>query len=445
MKFLKIVFAIPFLFYLHIGVCADVPAVIGQPLPPWKAGYLDIHHIHEGRGNATFMIFPDGTTLLFDMGDISKTNKVAIQLEKYSETLPNNSKEPYEWVADYINRFSPEPGELDYVVLSHYHFDHIGEWDLSRKYQAQGHYRLFGITGLAEKIHIHTLIDRSFPDYEHHGDIPGMLSQYLDSSNEYAQKTAHTLQDYKTFIQYQIKQGMHVEKFQVGSAAQIHLLKHPYADFQVRNIIGNGYVWTGKNNDAYHFITAAQNDLGQQKIENDLSLGIRIDYGSFRYFTGGDITGLTLTGQAVSSSAEAVAAPVIGKVDVATMDHHGFADAQSEAFVRDLRPSVWIQQNWAASQTSLGMLMRTLDTQAYPYRRDLFALHHFPLNDLSLPFFGDPNKNNSAVDHYYTASMGHIVVRVAPGGKRFWIIMLTSDTDKPVVQAIYGPYLSMEK
>lgn len=71
------------------------------------------------------------------------------------------------------------------------------------------------------------------------------------------------------------------------------------------------------------------------KIENDLSLGIRIDGGPFRYSTGGDITGLTLAGQEINSSAEAVAGSVIGKVDVATMNHHSFANAQREEYVRN--------------------------------------------------------------------------------------------------------------
>lgn len=35
----------------------------------WQKGYLDIHFIHTGKGNASFMVFPDGTTLLYDAGD----------------------------------------------------------------------------------------------------------------------------------------------------------------------------------------------------------------------------------------------------------------------------------------------------------------------------------------------------------------------------------------
>ena len=35
---------------------------VGQPLPPWTAGTLDIHQINTGRGNSALLIFPDGTS-----------------------------------------------------------------------------------------------------------------------------------------------------------------------------------------------------------------------------------------------------------------------------------------------------------------------------------------------------------------------------------------------
>lgn len=42
---------------------------VGAPLPDWEDGILDIHHISTGRGDAAFMIFPDGTTMLVDAGE----------------------------------------------------------------------------------------------------------------------------------------------------------------------------------------------------------------------------------------------------------------------------------------------------------------------------------------------------------------------------------------
>lgn len=439
----KIIVAVS-LSLVVLGVNAANQFVIGKPLPHWKEGELDIYHIHEGAGNSTFMIFPDGTTLLYDLGDmvIKKQNAT---LPEESTVLPNNSKTPYQWVARFIKEFSPHPDVLNYVVISHYHFDHIGEWNPNRKTEPHANYKLIGVTGLADEIHIQTLIDRSYPDYEHHGDFPNPLSTYLHSKNEYGKLTALTMQNYQRFVEYQIKKNhLNVEKFKVGSDKQIHLIYHQYPNFKVQNIIGDGYVWTGKGDGTYHFFPHAENDLmGNAEPENDLSNGFRIDDGAFRYFTGGDMTGRELSGKDVSTSAEAVAAPVIGVVDVATMDHHGFDDAQSNIFVKTLRPLVWIQQNWAVSQTTYDMLLRTTDLHNYNYSRDLFAVQYFKLNDLSLPAFGKSGQHT--IEHFYKNTNGHIVVRVMPGGKEFWVIMLTSDTDKPVIKAVYGPYHSMNK
>ena len=38
--------------------------------PAWEEGEMDIHHINTGRGEAVFCIFPDGTTMLIDAGDL---------------------------------------------------------------------------------------------------------------------------------------------------------------------------------------------------------------------------------------------------------------------------------------------------------------------------------------------------------------------------------------
>ena len=35
-------------------------------LPPWQEGCLDIHLINTGKGESTFYILPDGTTMLID-------------------------------------------------------------------------------------------------------------------------------------------------------------------------------------------------------------------------------------------------------------------------------------------------------------------------------------------------------------------------------------------
>ena len=56
------------ILFLFAIVCAAFMAAQEQ-LPKWEKGYLDIHHINTGRGNCTFLIFPDGTTMMIDAGD----------------------------------------------------------------------------------------------------------------------------------------------------------------------------------------------------------------------------------------------------------------------------------------------------------------------------------------------------------------------------------------
>ena len=46
----------------------DAVDKVYEYLPEWQAGYLDIHQISTGRGNAAYLIFPDGTTMLLDAG-----------------------------------------------------------------------------------------------------------------------------------------------------------------------------------------------------------------------------------------------------------------------------------------------------------------------------------------------------------------------------------------
>jgi len=41
---------------------------VGDTLPSWSEGYLDIHHINTGKGEAAFFMLPDGTTMLVDAG-----------------------------------------------------------------------------------------------------------------------------------------------------------------------------------------------------------------------------------------------------------------------------------------------------------------------------------------------------------------------------------------
>ena len=103
----------------------DGPTIEKSYVDDWQEGYMDIHQISTGRGNVAWLILPDGTTMLVDMGDLGKDN----YSQEIMEPKPSGSKSPAQWVAQYIKHFS-EPLEngtkIDYAFMTHFHGDHIG-------------------------------------------------------------------------------------------------------------------------------------------------------------------------------------------------------------------------------------------------------------------------------------------------------------------------------
>ena len=97
----------------------DAVDKVYEYLPEWQAGYLDIHQISTGRGNAAYLIFPDGTTMLLDAGDLG----VHTGTQEIMKAVPNDSKRPAEWIAQYIKHFSlplKNNGAIDYALLTHF-------------------------------------------------------------------------------------------------------------------------------------------------------------------------------------------------------------------------------------------------------------------------------------------------------------------------------------
>jgi len=57
---------------------------VGEPLSPWRPGTMEFHHIYTGHGESVFHIFPDGTSLLIDAGQLERGG-----YELKSVTLPD--------------------------------------------------------------------------------------------------------------------------------------------------------------------------------------------------------------------------------------------------------------------------------------------------------------------------------------------------------------------
>lgn len=355
-----------------VALAAQSPA--GATLPPWTPGTLDFHQIATGRGNAAFAVLPDGTTLVVDVG-------------------PGGDA-----VASYIEQtLAPATARVDYAVLTHFHSDHVG-----------------GLEALASRIPIATIIDR--------GD------DYLTPP-----EGDPTFKRYRAFTAAAARKGTTIEPLRVGRADQIvpRRVTAGFPFIEIRNVAANGEVWTGHGNEVARIFPPLDALAPiDRPSENMCSIGLRLRYGRFDLFTGGDMPGVPDAGAPAWQSVETAVARAIGPADVHIVDHHGSIDPESEIFLKTLRSPVMIVPAWSATHPSQDVLKRMMAARLYGGPHDIFVTL---LRESTKESIG-PRAAQVKADH------GHIVVRVEPGGDRFRVYVL--DEKSNVVLATHGPYMS---
>ena len=357
-------------------IAALVANLAAEPLKPWTPGTLDIHQIHTGRGNATFLILPDGTTLLIDAGAVPERSAGLVPARS------NASRTPAEWIARYIRQVSPrDPAEIDYAVATHYHDDHVG-----------------ALAALAGIIPIRTLIDR--------GDDP-------------PPPPFPAIRDYLAFR----------ARF-TGARGKPDEIRprHSGADFEVRAVAGNGQVG-GK------LVFPAdwrKRPALDQPNENHFSLAFLIRSGAFRYFTGGDLIGVALDGAPAWHDLETPVARLVGPVDALLLNHHGFLDTSNEFFLQTLAPRVVVVPAWHATHPDHSVMRRLRSPRWKPSPPDVFltALHEAPRTVFSY------------LPSSFRSTEGHVVIRVAPGGGSYEVIVLDAEQETLPVKSRFGPYVS---
>ncbi len=279
-------------------------------LPSWSKGYLDLHQIHTGRGNALYAVFPDGTTMLFDAGDAPDAKPLEIG--------PRIGT-----AGAYVKRLG---GRIDYLIASHYHGDHID-----------------GFGDVLKENTVATWMDR--------GDNPPppRATRYFALKQEF--------------------QGRR-ETFTPGRLNQI---KTNYPNFSIRNIAANGEIWTGDGENVRGAFPAHWQSLPKdvQPGENHFSSALLIRYGAFDYFTGSDLIGVALDGLPQWHDLETPVAKVVGPVDALVLNHHGWLDTTNDFFLKTLNPRIAILPAWHASHPDHSVLRR-LRSPRGP-QPDLFA------------------------------------------------------------------------
>jgi hypothetical protein len=373
---------------------------------------LDIHHLAYGRGNSTFILCPDGTTFLIDAGVTKDSTKVSCAQR------PDAHVRPGEWIASYVLRqMKPaERKELDYALITHIHPDHLGDVSAEDPPSPKGNYRLTGLMDVDALVPIRKLIDRGFPDYSYpvSWQAPFALN-------------------YFGYVKSRQSLGESTERITVGSSTQIRLLQHPdqYKNFVVRNLAANGEVWTGIGEQTHQTFPALK-DLRKEDYpdENMCSIALRLSYGKFDYFTGGDLTSDTEESGESWRDIETAAAKAAGLVEVAVADHHAYLDAVGPNFVRELRPQAFIIPAWYVSHPAALPLRRMLSHKLYAGDRDVFATCVMEENRVF---------NNQFISKVKSLE-GHIVVRVAPGGETFQVVVTDNSDDSDRVKLVSGPY-----
>ena len=400
---------------LVVALTAARAEVVGEPLPPWSPGTLDIHHINTGRGDAAFFLFPDGTTMLVDAGATDRSNP------RVPPPRPDGSRTPGEWIARYIRQMLSHESSpsLDYGLITHFHGDHMGSLSPDSKTSPSGRYKLTGFTEIAEYLPIRNMLDRGWPDY----NWPWPLDDPM-------------MDNYRAFLEWQIQsRGMKVEQFVSGRGDQIVLTRRAqqYANFEVRNVAANGKVWTGVGtNTRRRFPSLDGLPLPDQPTENMCSVALRLSYGRFDYFTGGDMPGVPPAGAPSWHDIETPVAEAVGPVEVCVLNHHGSKDSTNAVFVSTLRPRVFVISVRAPSHPGARVLDRLLSTRLYAGPRDVFATNMMQANKTVIGRALEQLKSDQ----------GHIVVRVKPGGARYQVIILDDTTESYKVKAVHGPYAS---
>lgn len=373
--------------FASMGACALASrhgrAQATGSLPPRRDGEMDIHHIDTGRGNSTLLIAPDGTTILIDAGAASESNAEAMVPAR-----PDATRRPGEWIARYVKRYAPGK-PLDYFVETHIHPDHVG-----------------GLVDVQQAVPIRTFIDRSFPHY-----APGHEPLQAPFATEYL-----------SVLRRRVAEGKPVQAAAVGSRSQMTLQHAPtrFPHFAATILSANGRVM------------GAPPTAPATNNENLQSIALRVEYGAFSYYTGGDLTFDTHDGAEPGLDLESPVARAAGRTEVAVANHHAYFDACGPEFVRALDAQVYIMPSWDVGHPGTSQLQRLLGAWQGKATHDVFALEVHPANALT----------NRRFVPLLKSQRGHVVVRVAQGGRTYRIFTLDPTDESGRLSGTFGPYTS---
>ncbi|MBQ9373009.1 MAG: MBL fold metallo-hydrolase [Thermoguttaceae bacterium] len=391
---------------------------IGKPYVGWREGELDLNFISTGVGENMFYIFPDGTTMLLDAGDWT-----IYRDGNHTPAVPNDSRRPGEWIARYISRAKPGIETIDYVMASHFHSDHTGEKDAGLRMKGldgDADYMISGISHVGEFYRFDTAFDRGYPTYDQPTTWAPEERENLVKYWEYAEKT----QDLKR------------EEFIVGALDQIKMKRDPDKyDFHIRNLSRNGVVWGGEGKGNVDYF-ALNPENKSQTNENTRSISLVMNYGAFRFYTGGDASGALKDAEGRDADFEGAIGRACGPVDVCKANHHSFRDAMRKSFINAVQARAYVVCVWTMAHLQESTAAAMCDDTATGYQGPR----------LMCPTQVHSNNAEMLKDKPWRGRLvergGHVVVKAYDGGARYKIYYLTHDDESMKVELVFGPFES---
>ena len=338
------------------------------------------------------MILPDSTSMLMDVGDIN--------VDQYSNPQrPDTTRSAGEFVARFVQGVNPKHAEIDYMFNTHFHPDHFGAYGVKNSVLSTDkgtlNYKPTGISRAGDFLNMRKFIDRGYPNYNQ----PQNISTYQDIAN------------YSKFVKWKVQTAnSEAEKFIVGSNNQFKLNYKPldYPAFKIQNIFGSGQVWTGAEMSVTDYVAKNAANLSSIISENTLSCGIKLHYGKFKFYAGGDIYGKLKDENGLDVDMEIAVKDIVGEVDVCKTNHHCFTGSMIPEFVNVVSANLYLLPYINSKHLKTAVLDNLV---ANPDNGSTCMMVPTYLDDTQKTTLASLNYNNRITQQ------GHAVVRVESGGE----------------------------
>jgi|SRR5215467_13809591 len=272
----------------------------GAAANPENGKGLQVYFVDVEGGQSTLFVPPEGKSLLIDTG------------------WPDNNARD----ADRIVAAAKLAGikQLDFVLLTHYHMDHVG-----------------GITQLAAGIPIRAVID--------HGENRELKND----------ATEQLFEEYQKLV---AKEKLNRIIAKPGDTL-------PVDGMEVRVISSDGELIDKPNSVGKNAVCDALEKRPADESENGRSLGVLLTFGKLRILDLGDLT---------SDKEAQLVCPVnkLGPIDIFVVSHHGSTPSNSREFLNSIAPRVAIMDNGASKG---GAPSSWEAVKKSPRLEDLWQLH----------------------------------------------------------------------